>query len=140
MKFNTDAISKSLNIKSIGEIDFDISQDEKWNCYTDDVIDKMRNTTAFYWNNLTEEGKKERLKNHGMTGKKHTSQTIEKMKNSSKKSKPHLHKSGRLTKNGEIVEFSCLTHFCKEHKLSRGHISELLQGKRKSVKGWKNVI
>ena len=51
--------------------------------------------------------------------------------------KPSLHKGGTLVRDGEVVSFTCLSHFCKEHKLSSGHVCELLQGKRKTVKGWK---
>ena len=75
----------------------------------------------------------------GMTGHTHSEETKRKMSKSAPKSRPHLHKMGKLVKNGIIVEFNCLSHFCKEHKLSTGHVSELLSGKRNSVKGWKNV-
>jgi len=140
-KFDTKKISETLNITDIGIIYFSLDEDEKWNCYNDDVINKIKNTTALYWNNLSSEERYERLQNHGMTGKKHTPKTIEKMRKSATGSKrPSLYKSGKLIKNGKIVEFSCLSHFCKENNLSSGHICELLQGKRKSVKGWKNVI
>jgi len=49
-----------------------------------------------------------------------------------------LHKGGTIVApNGEVVEFDCLTDFCKEHGLSTGHVSEMMNGKvRKSVKGW----
>jgi len=140
MQFDTNHLSDLLNINSIGQISINLDLDEKWDCYNDSIINKISNTTAFYWNNLTEEKRKSRLKNHGMTGKKHTSKTIDKMKKSATKSKPHLHKGGVLIKDGKTIEFSCLSHFCKEYDLSSGHICELLQGKRKSVKGWKNVI
>lgn len=141
MEFNTDAISKSLNIKSIGIIEFDILDDEKWNCYNDNILHKISNTAAFYWNNLTKEERKNRLKNHGMANKKHSKKSRDKMSKSARgKTKPTLHRGGRLIKNDKIVEFSCLSHFCKENNLSSGHICELLQGKRKSVKGWKNVV
>ena len=140
MIYDTRRISKILNIDDIGIIEIDLSKDQKWDCYNDEVISRRKNTTSLYWKNLTEEKRTDRLKNHGMSGKKHTNKSIEKMKKSAKKSKPHLHKGGKLVKDGNIVEFSCLSHFCKEHKLSSGHICELLQGKRKSVKGWKNVI
>ena len=140
-KFDTKKISKFLNIDDIGVIYFSLIDDKKWDCYNDDVVNKIKNTTTLYWNNLSDEERYKRLQNHGMTGKKHNSQTIKKMRESALGSKkPSLHKKGKLTKDGKIVEFSCLSHFCKEHNLSTGHVCELLQGKRKSVKGWKNVI
>jgi hypothetical protein len=142
MKYDTTRISQILNIDNNGIIDIDLSQDEKWDCYSDDVINRRKNTVALYWKNLKDDERVERLKNHGMTGKKHNSKTIEKMhKSSINIQKPHLHKGGKLIdREGNIIQFSCLSHFCKEYKLSSGHVCELLQGKRKSVKGWKNVI
>jgi len=138
MLFDTKNLSKSLNIDDNGPIEFDTTKDEKWDCYNDRTIKKMSNTTALYWNNLSEDQRKERLKNHGMIGKKHSQKTKDKMSKSATGTKrPSLHKKGVLIKDGKVVEFSCLSHFCKEHKLSSGHICELMQGKRKSVKGWK---
>lgn len=142
MKYDTTRISEILNIDNIGIIDINLNEDEKWDCYSDDVTNKRKNTVSLYWKNLKDDERVERLKNHGMVGKKHKPQTIEKMhKSSINTQKPHLHKGGRLiNEKGNIIQFSCLSHFCKEHKLSSGHVCELLQGKRKSVKGWKNVI
>lgn len=141
MLFDSRPLSKFLNVNDIGIIDIDISEDEKWNCYNKDALNHKSNTAALYWNNLTEEKRKERLKNHGMIGKKHSEKTKQKMRKSAVGTKKlSLHKKGCLVKDGKIVEFSCLSHFCKEYNLSSGHICELLQGKRKSVKGWKNVI
>lgn len=140
-KFNTKKISEILNIEDIGIIYFSLNNDEKWDCYNDDIINRIKNTTASYWENLNDEERRKRLQNHGMTGKKHNPQTIKKMRESALGSKkPSLYKSGKLIKDGKIVEFSCLSHFCKENNLSSGHICELLQGKRKSVKGWRNVV
>ena len=51
--------------------------------------------------------------------------------------RPYLHKGGKVIKDGVVEEFTCLEHFCKKHKLSKGHVCELLKGKRKSVKGWR---
>jgi hypothetical protein len=141
MFFDTRKISQLLNIDDIGIIEINLDNDDKWNCYDDKIINHKRNTTAIYWKNLSNEERIDRLKNHGMSGKKHSKKTRDKMSKSSVgKNRPTLHKSGRLIKDDKIVEFSCLSHFCKEYKLSVGHVSELLQGKRKSVKGWKNVI
>lgn len=141
MLFDTIPLSKFLNINDIGIIEIDTNKDKKWNCYNDVTLNHKSNTAALYWNNLTEEKRKERLKNHGMSGKKHSEKTKEQMKKSAIGiKKPTLHKKGQLIKDGKIVEFSCLSHFCRENNLSSGHVCELLQGKRKSVKGWKNVI
>ena len=140
MFYDARKISKILNIDDIGVIEIDLSNDLKWDCYSDETLNRRKNTTALYWKNLSDEERCNRLKNHGMTGKKHSNKTIKKMRESATKLKPHLHKGGKLVKDGKVVEFSCLSHFCKEYKLSSGHICELLQGKRKSVKGWKNVI
>ncbi len=139
--YDTKKISKVLNIDDIGIIEIDLSADVKWDCYSDEVTNHRKNTVTLYWKNLSDEEKIKRLENHGMIGKKHSKKTRDKMRKSAiGKKRPTLHKSGRLIKNGKIVEFSCLSHFCKEYKLSTGHICELLQGKRKSVKGWKNVV
>lgn len=75
----------------------------------------------------------------GMLGKKHSKKTKKKMSLSAKKHKPHLHRGGKIIKDGKIYEFSCLSHAAKDLKLSTGHLSELLSGKRKTVKGWKNA-
>ncbi len=91
-----------------------------------------------YWASLTPEEKREVLKTHGMTGKTHSEATKAKMsKSMTGVPKPSLHKGGTLIKDGNVVEFTCLSHFCKENGLSSGHMCELLQGKRKTVKGWK---
>jgi len=141
MIFDTRPLSNIFNIDDIGIITINIDNNEKWNCYSDNILSKKSNTAALYWNNLTEEERIDRLKNHGMTGKSHSKKTKEKMRKSAiGKKRPYLHKKGCLIKNDKIVEFSCLSDFCKEHKLSSGHVCELLQGKRKSVKGWKNVV
>ena len=92
-----------------------------------------------YWNNLSDKERMERLENHGMTGKKHSEETRKKMsKSATGTTRQTLHKAGTIiAPNGEKVKFACLSHFCKEYKLSSGHISELMSGKRNSVKGWK---
>jgi hypothetical protein len=138
--YNTDTISKILNIPSIGNIWIDTSHDDEWNCYDDSTRKLYSKVTAFYWNNLSEEDRKLRLKNHGMTGKKHSTKTREKMSKSAiGTTKPSLHKGGTVVSpTGEIVHFKSLRHFCKEQGLSVSHVSELMSGKRKSVKGWKN--
>jgi hypothetical protein len=80
--------------------------------------------------------KDEEVKGYGMIhNRPHTEEAKQKMRESGK---PGLHKKGTVVSpTGEIVKFSCLTHFCKENKLSTGHVSELLNGKRNTVKGWK---
>ena len=94
--------------------------------------------TREHWKNLTPEERAEKLKTHGMIGKKHSKETRAKMsKSMTGLKKPSLHKGATLIKDGKIETFTCLSHFCKEHKLSNGHICELIQGKRKTVKGWK---
>ena len=70
-KFNTKKISEILNIEDIGIIYFSLDNDEKWDCYNDDIINRIKNTTASYWENLNDEERRKRLQNHGMTGKKH---------------------------------------------------------------------
>jgi hypothetical protein len=142
MKYDTKKISEVLNVNDIGIIDINLSEYEKWDCYSDDVINRRKNAVSLYWKNLKDDERVERLKNHGMAGKKHNPKTIEKMSKSAVNiQKPHLHKGGKLiNKEGNIVQFSCINHFCKEYKLSSSHICELLKGKRKSVKGWRNVV
>ena len=76
----------------------------------------------------------------GMLGQKHSDETKLKMsKTATGTKKSSLHKSGKIIKDGKLFEFSCLSHAAKELKISCGHLSELLSGKRKSVKGWKNA-
>ena len=73
----------------------------------------------------------------GMLGRKHTEETKKKMSASAPRSRPHLHKGGTvISPEGETVYYSTLSHFCKEHGLSSGHVSEMMNGKRRSVKGW----
>lgn len=76
----------------------------------------------------------------GMLGQKHSEETKMKMSISATGTKrPTLHKGGKIIKDNQIYEFTCLSHAAKELKISSGHLSELLSGKRKSVKGWKNA-
>lgn len=75
----------------------------------------------------------------GMLGKKHSEKTKKKMSLSAQKNKPNLHKGGKIIKDGKIFEFDCITKAAKELNLNTSHLSELLSGKRKSHKGWKNA-
>ena len=74
----------------------------------------------------------------GMTGHKHSEETRQKMsKSMTGLVKPGLHKGGSLVSpSGEVVHFTTISWFCQEHGLSTGHVSEVLSGKRRSVKGW----
>jgi hypothetical protein len=137
--FHTDKLSEVLNIPSLGDVYIDTSEDEVWDCYSDADRNAKSNTTAMYWNNLSDEERVERLENHGMTGKKHSKETREKMSKSAMgTNRPTLHKGGTvISPTGKVVNYSTLSHFCQEHGLSCGHMSELMNGKvRKSVKGW----
>ena len=75
------------------------------------------------------------VKSYGMIhNRPHTESAKQKMRETLR---PTTHKGGTIiAPNGEVVKFSCTSHFCKEYGLSKGHISELMSGKRKSVKGW----
>lgn len=73
----------------------------------------------------------------GMTGVKHSEETKKKMSKSAPRSRPHLHRGGKIIKDGDVYEFTCLSHACKELNLSVGHLSELMSGKRHTVKGWR---
>lgn len=100
----------------------------------------------------------------GMLGQKHSEETKKKMSEiakgrdmrkaieaSSKKRKgkpalnkgceyPKFQKSGKIiSKEGEIIEFNCISHICRELNLNPSHIGQVLSGKRKSHKGWKNA-
>jgi hypothetical protein len=80
--------------------------------------------------------KDEEVKSYGMIhNRPHTESAKQKMRETRK---PGLHKGGTIiAPNGKIVKFNCLSDFCKEHGLSVGHVSEMMNGKvRKSVKGW----
>ena len=85
---------------------------------------------------LIDTSKDEEVKGYGMLhNRPHTEEAKKKMRETGK---PSLCKSGTVVSpTGEIVKFSCLSHFCKENNLSSGHVSELLNGKRNTVKGWK---
>ena len=74
----------------------------------------------------------------GMTGVKHSEETRQKMSRAlTGITRTNLHKGGSLVSpTGEVVHFTTLSWFCQEHGLSRGHVSEVLSGKRRSVKGW----
>jgi hypothetical protein len=73
----------------------------------------------------------------GMTGLKHSEETKKKMSISAPKKRPHLHVGGKIIKDDIIYEYTCLRDACKELGLSSGHLSEMMNGKRKSVKGWR---
>jgi len=77
----------------------------------------------------------------GMTGHKHSEEAKRKMSESHiGRKRPNLHKGGSvISPTGEIVHFNAIAHFCKEHKLSFGHVSEMMNGKRRSVKGWRKA-
>ena len=88
-----------------------------------------------YWDNLNEDDRKTRLSH--LNGAIKSKETRNKIRMAHlNREKPHLHKGGTLIKDGNCISFTCLSHFCKENGLSSGHVCELLQGKRKSVKGW----
>lgn len=87
-------------------------------------------------NILIDTSKDKKVKGYGMThNRPHTESAKQKMRDAEK---PSLRKGGSLiSPNGKVVKFDCLSHFCKEHGLSSGHISEMINDKgRKSVKGW----
>ncbi len=49
-------------------------------------------------------------------------------------------KGGKIiSKEGKIVEFSCISHISKELDLNPSHLGQVLSRKRKSHKGWKNA-
>lgn len=100
----------------------------------------------------------------GMLGKKHSEETKKKMseiakgrdmskaiETSSKKRKgkpalnkgceyPQFQKGGKIiSKEGEIIEFDCISHICKKLNLNPTHLGQVLSGKRKSHRGWKNA-
>jgi hypothetical protein len=100
----------------------------------------------------------------GMKGQKHSEETKKKMseiakgrdmrkaiETSSKKRKgkpalnkgceyPQFQKGGKIiSKEGEIIEFDCISHICKKLNLNPTHLGQVLSGKRKSHKGWKDA-
>jgi hypothetical protein len=111
-----------------------------------DSVSMMPSPAKLYWAQFTKEERRAKMakisslrKNPGPKGghivKQSTKDKIRKAHLN--KEKPSLQKGGTVIKDGECVTFTCLSHFCREYSLSTGHICELLQGKRKSVKGWK---
>ena len=76
----------------------------------------------------------------GMTGVKHSEETKQLLSDRlAGRVIPSLHKGGKIMKDGVVREFDCLSHICKELNLSTGHLSELMSGKRRIVKGWVRV-
>ena len=100
----------------------------------------------------------------GMLGMKHSEETKKKMREiakgrdmrkaieaSSKKRKgkpalnkgceyPQFQKGGKIiSKEGKIVKFDCISHISRELNLDPSHLGQVLSGKRKSHKGWKNA-
>jgi len=131
------SISEALGMLPF-EVDLDSANFEPFDCYSQPERERKSNITSFYWNNLSGEERLGRLENHGMTGKKHSQETREKMSKSAIGiERPNIRKAGTIiAPNGKKVKFRCISHFCKEHNLHKGHITEVLQGKRKSHKGW----
>lgn len=96
----------------------------------------------------------------GMTGVKHSDDTKEKMRQSAlgrdmskvieasikaNRGKPahnkgavysHLRKSGKLMKDGVVYNVEGIMAFAKEHNLNSSKVSAVLNGKRRSHKGW----
>ena len=53
---------------------------------------------------------------------------------------PQFQKGGKIiSKEGKIVEFDCISHISRELNLDPSHLGQVLSGKRKSHKGWKNA-
>ena len=101
--------------------------------------DAMRGLVQQYWDGLSADERYDRTSH--LTGRKKSDAEKEKISRAQKgRPKYYCRVGGTLQKDGVIVSFDCMSHFCKEHKLSVGNICELLQGKRKSVKGWTNVV
>ena len=75
--WNTNTLSESLGVNPIGDILIDLSEDEVFPNSHDDP--KRSIQTSSYWESLSEEDRADRLTNHGMTGKKHSKETREKM-------------------------------------------------------------
>ena len=49
---------------------------------------------------------------------------------------PHLRKSGQLMKDGVVYNVEGVMAFAKEHGLNYRHVGNVLNGKRRSHKGW----
>ena len=49
---------------------------------------------------------------------------------------PHLRTTGKLIKDGVVYEVDGIMRFAKEHNISYAHIGSVLNGKRKSHKGF----
>lgn len=97
--------------------------------------DAMRGIVQDYWDGLTDAERDYRTAH--IRGRKKSDEEKEKIRQS-KLGKQQYHKrvGGKLVKDGEVVEFSCIKYFCIERSLNRSHISQVLKGKRKSHQGW----
>jgi hypothetical protein len=74
-----------------------------------------------------------------MWKKKHSKDSIEKMKGPRGYCEKSS-KSGKLVSpDGIIYEFKGISKFCKEHNLNQSKISNVLSGKTNHHKGWKNA-
>jgi len=52
----------------------------------------------------------------------------------------HLQKGGKIiSKEGVIIEFESISKISKQLNLNPSHLGQVLLGKRKSHKGWKNA-
>lgn len=134
--WNADTLAKSLDMDPVGDILIDLSEDEVFPNSHDDP--KRSIQTSSYWESLSEEDRADRLTNHGMTGKKHSAKTRKLMsENMTGTSRPTLHKSVTLIKDGVINEFVSQVAASKYIGDSVGHVNELTKGIRKSCKGWR---
>lgn len=74
----------------------------------------------------------------GMTGHNHSDETKKKISEvQTGVTRPATYKGGKIIKDGVVYEFTCLATACKELGLNKGHLSEMMNDKRRTVKGWR---
>jgi len=98
----------------------------KVNCYSEETLELMRESGKRKDISKAVEASAKKRRGNPAYNKGHTY--------------PHFQKEGKIiSKEGEIVEFDCISHISKELNLNPSHLGQVLSGKRKSHKGWKNA-
>lgn len=97
--------------------------------------DAMRGLSKQYWDSFTAEERAEMCSH--IANRVKSDAERKKISDAHKGREKYYNRvGGALIKDGKVVEFDCIKYFCIEHGLHNGHITQVLNGKRKSHKGW----